>query len=72
MVNHETGNKHLHISPNLHVESISPNSGVRYTATVLAGKKLKDGTAKIRVGATVGNQELTAQEHEFTIVTKRK
>ena len=67
-----TGNKHLHISPNLHVESIAPNSGVRYTATVLAGKKLKDGTVKIRVGATVGNQELTAQEHEFTIVTKRK
>lgn len=72
MVYDVTGNKHLHISPNLHVESISPNSGVRYTATVLAGKKLKDGTAKIRVGATVGNQELTAQEHEFTIVTKRK
>lgn len=72
MVYDVTGNKHLHISPNLHVESISPNSGVRYTATVLAGKKLKDGTVKIRVGATVGNQELTAQEHEFTIVTKRK
>lgn len=72
MVYDVTGNKHLHISPNLHVESIAPNSGVRYTATVLAGKKLKDGTAKIRVGATVGNQELTAQEHEFTIVTRRK
>ena len=72
MVYDVTGNKHLHISPNLHVESIAPNNGVRYTATVLAGKKLKDGTVKIRVGATVGNQELTAQEHEFTLVTRRK
>lgn len=67
-----TGNKNIHISPNLHVESIAPNSGVRYTATILADRKLKDGTAKIRVGATVGNQELTAQEKEFTIVTRRK
>lgn len=72
MVYEVTGNKNLHVSPNLHVESIAPNSGVRYTATILAGKKLKDGTATIRVGATVGNRELTAQEKEFTVVTRRK
>ena len=72
MVYDVTGNKNIHISPNLHVESIAPNSGVRYTATILAGKKLKDGTVKIRVGATVGNLELTAEEKEFTIVTRRK
>lgn len=72
MVYDVTANKNIHISPNLHVESIAPNSGVRYTATILAGKKLKDGTAKIRVGATVANQELTAQEKEFTVVTRRK
>jgi hypothetical protein len=45
---------------------------VRYTATILAGKKLKDGSVKIRVGAAVANHELTAQEKEFTIVTRRK
>ncbi|MBQ9677305.1 MAG: hypothetical protein IJV44_04140 [Prevotella sp.] len=72
MVYEVTGNKNLHISPNLHVESIAPNSGVRYTATILAGKKLKDGTAKIRVGATVGSRELSAQEKEFTVVTRRR
>lgn len=72
MVYDVSGNKHIHISPNLHVESIAPNSGVRYTATILADRKLKDGTAKIRVGATVGNKELSAQEKEFTIVTRRK
>ena len=35
-----SGNKHIHISPNLHIESIAPNKGVRYTATVLADNKL--------------------------------
>ena len=67
-----TGNKHLHISPNLLIESIAPNSGVRYTATVLAGKKLKDGTVKIRVGATLGYQGISANEQELTLVTRRK
>lgn len=72
MVYDVTGNKNIHISPNILVESIAPNSGVRYTATILAGKKLKDGSVKIRVGAAVANHELTAQEKEFTIVTRRK
>ena len=66
-----TGNKYIHISPNLHVESIAPNSGVRYTATILADKKLKDGIAKIRVGATVNNQDIDSNAHDITIVTRR-
>lgn len=72
MVNDVTGNKNIHISPNLHVESIAPNSGVRYTATILADRKLKDGTAKIRVGATVNNREIQTENHELLIVTRRK
>ena len=72
MVYDVTGNKHLHISPNLRVESIAPNSGVRYTATILADKKMKDGTAKIRVGATVNNQDIESNGHEFVIVTRKK
>ncbi|MBQ8154549.1 MAG: hypothetical protein IJ069_12905 [Prevotella sp.] len=72
MVNDVTGNKNIHISPNLHVESIAPNSGVRYTATILADKKLKDGTVKIKVGATVNNQDIDTDGHEFLIVTRRK
>ena len=66
------GNKNLYISPNLHVESIAPNSGVRYTATILADKKLKDGTARIRVGAMVNNLEVEPNNHELLIVTRRK
>lgn len=72
MVYDVTGNKNLYISPNLHVESIAPNSGVRYTASILADKKLKDGTAKIRVGATVNSQEVNTDTHDLLIVTRRK
>ena len=72
MVYDVTGNKNLYISPNLHVESIAPNSGVRYTASILADRKLKDGTAKIRVGATVNNQNVNTDTHDLTIVTRRK
>lgn len=67
-----TGNKNIHISPNLHVESIAPHSGVRYTATILAGKKLKDGRAIIRVAVAQGNKEITSQMKEFVLETRRK
>ena len=66
-----SGNKHIHISPNLHVESIAPNSGVRYTATILADKKLKDGQAIIRVGVAQGNNEITSQFKEFSLQTRK-
>lgn len=67
-----TGNKHIHISPNLHVESIGPHSGVRYTATILADRKLKDGTAVIRVAVAQGNREITSQVQEFVLQTRKK
>ncbi len=72
MVNDVTGNKNIHISPNLHVESIAPNSGVRYTATILADKKLKDGTTKIQVGVLVNNRSVDTGTHDLLIVTRRK
>ena len=67
-----TGNKRIHISPNLHLESIPPYSGVRYTATVKADSKLKDGQAIIRVAVTQGNREITSQVKEFSVLTRRK
>ena len=67
-----TGNKHIHISPNLHVESIAPNSGIRYTASILAGPKLKDGTIVIRIAVAQGNREITSQVQEFTVRTARQ
>lgn len=67
-----TGNKHIHISPNLHIESIAPNSGVRYTATILADSRLKDGEAVIRVAVAQGNREITSQVKEFKLQTRKK
>lgn len=67
-----TGNKHIHVSPGLHVESIAPHKGVRYTATVAADKRLKDGQAVLKVAVAQGNKEITSQVKEFTITTKRK
>lgn len=67
-----SGTKHLYISPNLHVESIAPHSGVRYSASILAGKKLKDGQAVIRVAVAQGNREITSQVQEFIVPTRRR
>lgn len=72
MVNELTGNKHLHISPNLRIESIAPGTGVRYTATILADKRLKDGQAVLRVAVAHHDREQEAQSQQFTIVTRRR
>lgn len=67
-----TGNKHVHISPNLRVESILPGRGVRYTATVLADGRLKDGEVSIRIAVAQNNREITSQIKEFTVPTRKK
>ena len=72
LVSEVTGNKRIHISPNLHVESIAPHSGIRYTATLLADRKLKDGTAVIRVGVTQGYRQDALKVQDITIRTSRK
>ncbi|MBP7359318.1 MAG: hypothetical protein KA955_08285 [Prevotella sp.] len=66
-----TGNKHIFISPNIHVESILPYKGIRYTATVKADKKLKDGIAKFCVAVAQGNNQITSNVKEFLIKTKK-
>jgi len=67
-----SGNKHIHVSPGLHVESIAPHKGVRYTATVAADKRLKDGQVVLKVAVAQGNNEITSQVKEFTVTTQRK
>ena len=66
-----TGNKHIHISPTVRIESIRPHQGVRYTATVLADKRLKDGNAVIRVTVTQGRNDIASMAKEFNITSKR-
>ena len=72
MVNELTGNKHLHVSPNLHIESIAAGTGVRYTATVLADKRLKDGQAVLRIAVAHHDREQESLPRQFTLVTRRK
>lgn len=72
MVDDITGNKHVHVSQNLHIESIAPHQGVRYSATILADNRLKDGEVNIRVGVMQGNKEITSQTREFRLVTRKR
>jgi hypothetical protein len=72
LVEDATGNKHVNISPNLRVESIAPHQGIRYTATVLADGRLKDGEIIIRIGIAQGDREITSQTQEFRVPTAKK
>lgn len=65
-----TGNKHIFISPSIHVEKISPGSGVRYTAMVKADRKLKDGMARFSV-SVIHEGKSISKVNEFNIPTKR-
>lgn len=63
-----TGNKHIFVSPNMHVEQIQPGKGIRYTAMVKADGRLKNGTAKFCVSVIQGNTHIS-KVTEFNIPT---
>lgn len=67
-----TGNKHIYISENVMVESILPGKGIRYTASIRGGSRLRDGEAVIRISVLLGNREATSQAQEFRITTSRR
>lgn len=65
-----SGMKHLNISPSVLVEQILPGDGIKYTATISAGRRLKTGIATIRVA--VCNDAGQEYDHqEFTLETER-
>lgn len=63
-----SGNKHIHISPSIHVEKIDAGRGIRYTAIVKADGRLKDGNARFCVTAIQGNRWVS-KISEFNIPT---
>lgn len=65
-----TGNKHIFISPSIHVEKIEPGLGVRYTAMVKADNRLKDGTARFCVSVIHGDKAIS-KVNEFNIPTRK-
>ena len=66
-----TGNKHIHISENVLVESIMPGRGIRYTAVIKADNRLKDGEAVICISVLQENKEIASQAKEFPIRTMK-
>lgn len=66
-----TGNKHIYISPSIHIERIDPGKGVRYTAMVKADNRLKDGTARFCVSVIHGGEAIS-KVNEFNIPTRSK
>lgn len=67
-----TGNRQIAISPGIHVERIAPGKGIRYTAMVKAGRKLKDGISCFRVYAAQGNGRIVSNVCEFNVPTARR
>lgn len=71
MVFETTGNRQVKISGTIHVERIMPGKGVRYTAMVKAGKRLKNGVLTFRVYAVSGNKGVVSNVSEFDINVRR-
>lgn len=71
IVTEETDNKHLAISPTIHVEQLEPGKAIRYTALVRADRKLKPGNAVIRVAAVRGNNIPVSEPLFFNIPTEK-
>lgn len=65
-----TGNKHIYISPNIHVEKIDAGKGIRYTAMVKADSRLKEGVAKFCVSVLHGDKAIS-KVNEFVIPTSK-
>lgn len=63
--------KHIGISPSVMIEEILPGNGIKYTAWIYAGVKLKDGEATIRVAISDENSVI-CDSHEFTVPTRSR
>lgn len=65
-----SGIKHLFISPTVSVEKIMPGEGIKYTANIKAGYKLRTSEALFRIYALDGDGA-TSRVREFTIPTQK-
>lgn len=65
------GNRHLFISPGIHVEQLQPGAGIRYTAMLKADNRLGDGTAHICLSVVQGENAIS-KVTEFSVPTSKK
>ena len=63
-------NRHIFISPSMHIESIAPGKGIRYTAVIKADNRLKEGNARFCVSVIQGGKAIS-KVSEFNIPTIR-
>lgn len=65
-----TGAKRIYISPSVMIEQIAPHNGIKYTASIHAGSRIKTGNITIRVAVADGHgQQYDWQE--FSLPTER-
>lgn len=72
LVEEVTGNKHISVSPNLRIESIEPHKAIRYTATMKADQRLRNGEIVVSVGVAQGNNLLESQTRQFAVPTTKE
>ena len=66
IVEQVTKMKHIGISPSIMVEKIIPGEGIKYTATIYAGPKLRDGDVTLRIAVADENGTI-CDSQEFTV-----
>ena len=65
-----TGMKHVYISPSVMIEQIAPREGVKYTASISAGERIKTGEVIFRIAVADENGE-EYDWQEFSLPTQR-
>lgn len=66
-----SGMKQITISPSAQISYLPQGDRVRYTATIMGGKRLKDGEAVFRVYTSESNGAIS-DSHEFSLSTAKK
>ena len=66
-----SGMRQVFISPDARVEQLRPNQGIRYTAMVKAGTRIRNGEACFKVAAVQGNTGLSSNVETLVIPTRR-
>ena len=67
-----TGNSHVSISPSLLIEQIEPHKGIRYTSTILADKRLKNGEIRLQVNIMGEGKTVLCSTDEMVVPTKKE
>lgn len=65
-----TGAKRIYISPSVMIEQIAPHNGIKYTASIHAGSRIKTGNITIRVAVADGHGQQYDRQ-EFSLPTER-